>query len=251
MSLASPILADDDAPRLNPALDPAALAESFRAKGRLHIPNIVTDAAARRIVSALERETPWVLTFNEGEKHFDYDKLSPAERQKFAYAAWNRARSEFQFFHHRHRLTVAGEPYKDPAHYYAGFVSFLSSPEFLGFIRDVTGLPQIAWINAMATLYKPLDFLTVHDDDVRGDNRLIAYVFNFTPVWRPDWGGALQFHDPEGNIEEGFMPSFNALNIFRVPKSHSVAQVAPFGGNRYAITGWFHYGEPKTAAAAH
>jgi SM-20-related protein len=251
MSVASPILAADDAPALNPGLDRTALAANFRGKGRIHIPNILTETAARRLFFALDRETPWAITFNEGGKHFDFDHVSPAEQQKMAYAAWNRARSEFQFFHHRHRLTAVGEPYKDPAHYHAKLVPFLSSPEFLGFIREVTGLPQIAWINAMATLYKPLDFLTVHDDDVPGDNRLIAYVLNMTPVWRPDWGGALQFFDGHGNIEEGFMPTYNALNLFRVPKAHSVAQIAPFGGNRYAITGWFHHGEPNKGAAGY
>jgi SM-20-related protein len=248
MNVSSPILADDT-PGLNPALDASALAESFRSKGRIHIPNILNEAAARRTYKALDRETPWSLTFNEGEKHFDFDQVSPHEKQQKAYAAWTRARDEFQFFHHRHRLTTAGEPYKDPAHYYAKFVPFLSSPELLNFVRAVTGAPQIAWVNAMATLYKPFDFLTAHDDDVKGDNRVIAYVFNFTLVWRPDWGGALQFLDEHGNIEEGYIPSFNALNLFRVPKRHAVAQIAPFGGHRYAITGWFHHGEPHKGAA--
>jgi SM-20-related protein len=251
MSVAASLPAADDAPALNPALNRAALAATFRDKGRIHIPDILTEVSARRLFYALDRETPWAITFNEGEKHFDCEKVSPAEQQKMAYAAWNRARSEFQFFHHRHRLTAIGEPYKDPTHYFARLVPFLSSPEFLGFIRDVTESPQIAWINAMATLYKPLDFLTLHDDDVAGYNRLIAYVFNFTPVWRPDWGGALQFFDAQGNIEEGFMPSFNGLNMFRVPKAHAVAQVAPFGGNRYAITGWFHHGVPRKSAAGY
>jgi len=251
MSFASPAPAlDDAAPALNPDLDRAALAEAFRRKGRLHIANVFSDASARRLFHALERETPWSITFNEGSKHFDFDHISPAKQQQMAYAAWNRARSGFQFFHHRHRLTAVGEAYTDPNHYFAKLVAFLSSQGFLDFIREVTGLPGIVWINAMATLYKPLDFLTVHDDDVPDDNRLVAYVFNMTPVWRPDWGGALQFFDPNGNIEEGFMPSFNALNLFRVPKAHSVAQVAPFGGNRYAVTGWFHYGEPHNIGAS-
>jgi Rps23 Pro-64 3,4-dihydroxylase Tpa1-like proline 4-hydroxylase len=245
MNVSSPALTtDDEAPALNPKLDRAELAEIFRRKRRIHIPNILTDTSARRLAYTLERETPWVITFNEGEEHLDIDKVSPAEQQKMAYAAWNRAHTSFQFFHHRHRLSAAGEPYPDSKHYLAKLVAFLSSPHLMAFIRDVTGEDAIAWVNIMATLYKPLDFLTLHDDDVAGDRRLIAYVLNMTPVWRPDWGGALQFFDKQGNIEEGFMPTFNALNLFRVPMLHSVAQVAPFGGNRYSVTGWFHSGEP-------
>ena len=55
----------------------------------------------------------------------------------------------------------------------------MTSPEFLSFIRTVTGDGSIGWISANATLYKPLDFLTVHDDGLT--ERKIAYVLNMTP----------------------------------------------------------------------
>jgi len=49
--------------------------------------------------------------------------------------------------------------------------------------------------------------------------------------------GALQFYDRDDHIEEGYLPTFNALNLFRVPKRHSVTQVTSFGGLRYSISG--------------
>ena len=52
----------------------------------------------------------------------------------------------------------------------------------------------------------------------------------------PEWGGVLQFYD---HIEQGYLPTFNALNLFSVPRRHSVAQIAMFGGMRCAISGWF------------
>ena len=64
-------------------------------------------------------------------------------------------------------------------------------------------------------------------------------MLNFTPVWRPDWGGVLQFLDADGHVAEGYSPAFNALNIFKVPQDHCVSSVvhhAPF--NRLSITGW-------------
>ncbi|HEY5288971.1 MAG TPA: 2OG-Fe(II) oxygenase family protein, partial [Caulobacteraceae bacterium] len=94
--------------------------------------------------------------------------------------------------------------------------------------------------------YKPLDFLTVHDDG--HVKRRIAYVLNMTPKWKPDWGGALQFYDRDDHIEEGYLPTFNALNIFRVPRRHSVTQVASFGGLRFSVSGWFEP-EPRHAAS--
>ena len=251
MSSPSPILPETDAlPELNPELDRAKLAEMFRRDGRIHIPNIFTDATARRLFYALEHETPWRVAVNEGAEHAEYEQLPPAEMHRITTAAWDRARSRFQFVYHRHRLTHSGEPYPNPSHYFGKFVSFLTSPELFGFMRDVTGMNAITWINGQATLYKPLDFLTLHDDNVEDDNRLVAYVFNMTPNWRPDWGGALQFYDSREHIEEGYLPTFNALNMFRVPKLHSVSQVAPFGGLRYAITGWLHWGTPQSDSTA-
>ena len=93
--------------------------------------------------------------------------------------------------------------------------------------------------DAQATRYRPGDFLTAHDDDVAGKHRLYAYVLNFTPAWRPDWGGLLAFHDADGHVSEAYTPTFNALNIFRVPQQHAVTQVASFAGaQRLSITGW-------------
>ena len=65
-------------------------------------------------------------------------------------------------------------------------------------------------------------------------------MLNLTPMWRPEWGGVLQFLDSSGHIEEGYVPTFNALNLFRVPMPHFVSLVAPYGGLRYSVTGWFH-----------
>jgi SM-20-related protein len=61
-----------------------------------------------------------------------------------------------------------------------------------------------------------------------------------TPRWRIDWGGALLFTDRAGHVSEGYLPTFNALNILAVPQSHLVGIVAPFAGApRLSITGWF------------
>ena len=82
-----------------------------------------------------------------------------------------------------------------------------------------------------------------HDDDVAGKNRRCAYVLSFCPGWRPDWGGALQFFGPDGNVEGAFTPAHNALSLFRVPMDHSVGVVAPYAGSdRYSITGWLRSG---------
>ena len=121
----------------------------------------------------------------------------------------------------------------------------LNSAPFLAFIRALTGDSRAAYVDAQATRYRPGDFLTAHDDDVEGKNRLFAYVMNFTPAWRADWGGLLAFHDADGHVAEAYTPTFNALNIFRVPQVHAVTQVASFAaGPRLSITGWIRERRP-------
>lgn len=234
----------DPAPELNPDLDGRVLAHEFRKSGRIHIPNVLTEASARRVFHALEHETPWSVLFNEGNEHLEIARIPPGEQQKLTLAAWDRARSGFQFLYRHHRLSDNREPYPKPGHYLGKIAEFLTSRELMGFIREVTGEDAVVWASAHATLYMPLDFLTIHDDNIPENDRRVAYVLNMTPNWRPDWGGALQFFDRPDHIEEAYLPAFNALNLFRVPKLHSVAQVAPFGGMRYAVSGWFHAGKP-------
>lgn len=228
---------DDVALELNPAVDRAELAAAFNRTGRVHISNILTDASAQRLLRALQTETPWGLIFNEGDEAQEFASVSAEDHQDMAIAAWERAHSGFQYFYHLYRLLENARVHPPPGHYLTRLVRFLTSRQFLGFAREITGDASIAWISANATLYKPLDFLTVHDDGLT--RRRTAYVLNLTPEWKPDWGGALQFYDRDDHIEEGYLPAFNALNLFRVPKRHSVTQVASFGGLRYSISGWF------------
>jgi len=205
----------------------------------VHIPNILTEASAHRLYRALTDETPWHLTVNRGTEFLGYPKLPMEERTKISTAAWERAHTQFQYLFDNHRLSHHGEPYRDPAHYFGQLVAFLNAPHVLAFARKVTGMEAIANTDAQATFYRQGDFLTQHDDH-GFRTRLAAYVLNMTPGWNADWGGILLFHGARGHIEEGYVPAFNALNIFRVPVVHSVSQVSLFGGYRFSVTGWFH-----------
>ena len=82
----------------------------------------------------------------------------------------------------------------------------------------------------------------MHNDDVELTGRLVAYAFTFTPNWRTDYGGILHFLDEEGHVDEGYLPTFNALNLFRIPALHAVSYVTPYAqGGRYSIIGWFRH----------
>ena len=106
----------------------------------------------------LERETPWGLIFNEGKKTREFEAVSAEDHQEMAIAAWERAHTSFQYFYFYYQLLENRKTHPKPAHYLAKIVAFLTSPQFLGFAREVTGDESIGWISATATLYKPARF---------------------------------------------------------------------------------------------
>ncbi|HEY1707837.1 MAG TPA: 2OG-Fe(II) oxygenase family protein [Rhizomicrobium sp.] len=232
-------------PALSKTHDWRPLSQVYARFGRIHIPAVLTPESAARVHRCLTAETPYSLVVNNGSQYFDIPaqdqaKMSPEQRKALADSAVAGAQRGFQLFYENHRLTEQGEPYPDPNHYLAAVVAFLNSPEFLFFIRAVTGEPKIAFADAQATRYGPGHFLTTHDDGIAGKNRVAGYILNMTPQWLADWGGNLLFLNKQGHITEGYVPAFNALNLLRVPQPHCVSHVAPFAGAyRYSITGWF------------
>jgi len=115
----------------------------------------------------------------------------------------------------------------------------VNSDSFLGFMRTLVGNKEIDRSDSYASCYLPGHFLTAHDDTHPNEDRVAAYTISLTKGWKPDWGGNLVFLDKCKNIEEGYMPSFNTLNIFLVPKLHAVQMVSPFAGApRFSLLGW-------------
>ena len=78
-----------------------------------------------------------------------------------------------------------------------------------------------------------------HTDQTDKENRVAAYVINFTPQWNNDWGGLLHILDDQQNILDILEPQFNSITFFKVPKLHYVSQIANYArGHRYTVTGW-------------
>ena len=230
----------NELPQLNPQIDRAALAKAFEQKGRVHIRNVLTEASAEHVHICLKDETGYGLCLNNGGNARGLRNLTPQQREDYTQAAWREVGLEaFRFLFDQHPLSLNGEPYADPNHYWAKMMAFLNGSEFLDLTRAVTGNETINYLDAQATLYRGGHFLTAHDDEVAGTNRLAAYVMSFTSAWRPEWGGLLEFIDGDGQIEAGYMPDFNTLKIFRIPATHHVSIVAPYAAvGRYSIIGW-------------
>jgi SM-20-related protein len=230
--------------RLAEPIDCRGIAQIFKRAGRVHIAPILAPDCAERLLGELTSDIPWQLHLNDGEKPINlqgdgFEKLPEADRRKFLQGVYESAARRFQYLYNSYPVSDLYERGEQHTRYVMRVFEFLNSSEFLQFAREITGMPAIAYADAQATLYRPGHFLTRHDDEIAGKNRLVAYVLNFTPGWRSDWGGILQFIDRDGHIAEGYTPVFNALNIFRVPQPHAVSYVAPFAqAGRYSITGW-------------
>jgi SM-20-related protein len=229
--------------KLDPRLDRRTIAQVFRTQGRVHIPDVLLRASADTVFTQLHTQTPWQLSLNVDDRHLDLAHhqlmlMPPEQRETMAKKMLEQSRRGFQYVFENYPLYdlyQAGER----AQPLIAMHEFLNSEGFLQFAREITGLHEIAFADSQATRYLPGHFLTEHDDAAAGKQRLAAYVFGFTPDWRADWGGILQFIDRDGHIAEGYAPRFNVLNLFRVPQKHNVSYVTPAAAQaRYSITGW-------------
>jgi len=238
--------------RLDEGLRPQAYRPVFRQFGRLHIPGILETADAVAMNQAIASAKGWRRSIHvaDGEDVDipveEVEELSVEDRAAFEKGLYDMARDSFRYVFDSIRVSSdirAGRP-TPPA--LAAAYAFLNSEPFLHFVREMTGDDRAVYSDMIATRYLPGHFLTAHDDEAPGANRLFAYVLNLTVRWRADWGGILMFLDDEDHVAEGYVPAFNALNIFTVPQRHAVSLVAPFAGaERISLTGWIRSKIPE------
>ena len=231
--------------RLNPDLDARLYRQVFRHHARVHIPDILAMESAREIFEQLQHSVPWQAHFNDGAKTYDLhrDQLAVLPDNKKALLVeqlHHKAQLGFQYLFLNYSISDAVEQRSNPSVELNAFHDFINSDEVLELARTITGIREIEFADCQATLYKPGHFLTEHNDDIERSGRLVAYTFSFTPEWRTDYGGILHFLDEDGHVNEGYLPKFNALNLFRIPTRHAVSYVAPYAPRgRYSIIGWF------------
>lgn len=224
--------------------DWAAYARVFAQNRRIHIPDLMTRADAEAAHRALAETTAWNTVINAGPKVIDLSdeikaSLSTADAEALDRSVVVSASQGYQFKFDNMRLSEQGEPHRDKSHPLAPFVDLVNGPRFLAAMRQLTGRADIAFADAQATRYAPGQFLHVHDDLDEGKKRIAAYVLNLTPEWSPEWGGILHFMDKDGHVAEGYVPRFNALNVFEVGVRHYVSYVAPYARfPRLSVTGW-------------
>ena len=230
--------------RLNPGIDVALLARRYGERRRVRIFDLLEHDSAARLHAYLEQQDAWWHLINTPDGVVELDRtarlrMGVKRRAALDDAVFAGARTGFQYRYEG--LRVPDDPNRlrvddDPL---TAFARLMSSTAMLDMLRDVTGQSDISFTDGHATAYGPGDFLTGHDDNVEGKNRLAAYVYGLTRAWRPEWGGILMFHETDEALVSGHVPWFNTLDLFAVPQRHSVSIVTPSAPTRrFAVTGW-------------
>jgi SM-20-related protein len=236
--------------RLNPQLDPGALAGNYAARNRMQVRDFLVDEDADYVHDILAAKTPWWIAYNVGDQ---VEQLSPEimkglperEFQRILLGIQERAKTQYQFFYHFYPLVSMYFTPSAPKLPILEVLEFMNSAPVLEFARVLTGRPEIKWADGQGTLFRSGHFLKSHSDLDSAGTRVAAYVLNLTKLWERDWGGYLQFFNERHDIEEAYRPIFNALNIFTVPADHSVGMVSSFAyGMRFSVTGWFRLDDP-------
>lgn len=236
---------------LNPDIDLKPYIEALKEKGRIRVPNILTNESAESILNTLKKETPWHLVYTNRDSA--PVKLTPSklaslghqEQQEIVSAIYRHAPDRYQFIYKYFPIIDAIKEglVTDSSMLYQ-IATFFNGTEFMRFARDLTGSNSIVKIDTKATLYEPGHFLNVHDDQDSSDTetgiRRFAVVLGLTKNWSPNWGGNTNFYNtPNDQNFESWNPAFNSLSVFRVPVLHNVSYVVPYAPvGRYSITGW-------------
>lgn len=233
---------------INNTLDIDTWRTRLQREGRIQVGEYLQPAAAERLRECLMREVPWTLALrDEGDSrtidHASYAAMSPEAIAQLSTDVARSARGAtdggFRFVYESYMIVRAYKEGRDPDLLLHRVLEFFNSPPYLSFMRQLVGDESVRRLDAQATRYRPGHFLRVHSDEDEKEGRLYAYVLNLSQGWQADWGGLLQFIDAEGRVEDTFLPRWNTLSLFAVPKGHAVSLVAPWANDdRLAITGW-------------
>jgi len=222
----------------------ADAASSFARSGIIRITDLFSPEVAEALHRHLDADIEWGRAVTQGDEVWDLapelvSVMTDGKGSELLARLHERASSSFQFLFDSLIVSDKSRERKARGLLVDLLIEALNHPDTLETFRAITGEPAIRLVNGQATRYLPGHFLTSHDDGIDGEDRVAAYVINFTRNWRADWGGLLQFHNASDDIPLALKPGFNTIHLFRVPRHHSVSYVAPFAAvPRYAITGW-------------
>ena len=232
---------------LNPLLDIPRLKADYAVDNRVRVDDLLTVESASRVRDAAGSLPYDYLFFSAGENRVASPEqmaaLSREQRGQLQQELNELAREGTGFLYGGYRME--GDHLADAPPVLRELFELINSESVLSLIREVSGIEEIYSASGQYTRYTAGNYLTRHSDNITAEQRRIAYVLGLTPAWHPDWGGLLQFFEPDGTCRDTWAPRVNSLALFDVRHVHSVTYVAPWAGApRLALTGWFSSRRP-------
>ena len=226
---------------LNSDIDVAGLSERFLRDGRVRIPRLFVRGAPE-LYQHLQNNQDWVQLANHGNGTHELSWSAWCQPGSTARSAlepgiFARARDGFQYSYAALRVPTAEEQSENRV--LAAISDLLRGEPMLALLESITGVTSPQFTDGQVTAYGEGDFLTGHDDNLAGSDRKVAFVLGLTPQWRLEWGGLLLFHELGGIDCCGLIPQFNTLDLFAIPRYHSVTMVTRAAPRRrFSVTGW-------------
>jgi hypothetical protein len=227
--------------------DRGSLQAEFQSRRRVLIENVLSTAAAERILAFLSREMPedwwWRSTRigdREASRPLNLRRLEGNLAHIEAAAEQARRAAAHGAFSYSFDRTLA-DHHPRCACLLCGLQPFFEET-LRQFIGAVAGGAIGRLREVFAARYTAGCFLAPHLDTHQGR---IAFVINLTKRWRPEYGGLLHLTSPDGyKVDEVVVPSFNSLYFFEIPPGvglpHFVSHVAPcVSAPRLTLTGWY------------
>jgi hypothetical protein len=231
---------------LNPDLDLADLRRRFVHDGHVRVRRVFTRGAPE-LYDYLSGNDGWIQLVNhEAGAHEiawrDWQAPNSPSRLTLEPQIFARANQEFQYSYAALRIPTIGE--REENQVLNALADLMRDDPMQALLEGITTLADPVFTDGQVTAYGPGDFLTGHDDDLAGSGRKVAFVLGLTPQWRFEWGGLLLFHDLGGTECTGLIPQFNTLDLFAIPRYHSVSMVTRAAPRRrFSVTGWLSVAE--------
>jgi SM-20-related protein len=248
---------------LTPTPDLEALGSVFRSRAHVRIFDILRPSGALALYEHLAQELAWrPVIFSSGRllsaaAAAAGGQSHPLDEQARA-RAYEGAERGSAYLHDVDRLFPEDVPESLPfdnglqTGLLAEFRRFANSPPFLDLAHRVTGT-AIERVEIQATRHRRGHFSTfVTLPPSVGDTSAVSFGFDLTLTleWSSDWGGVLTFRGQDVSNTDGYVPAFNALDIYALPQGHWISAVTDFaGGNRLAIAGRLYTKSSQGAAS--
>ena len=150
---------------LSPDLKANPWEQIFAEKGRVHIPNFLSEESASTVFECLDSQAAWNLVCQQDGIHQDLNENIGAvwnEEQLalFTKKLHEQASSQFQYLYRTIPIYDIYHKQLMPENFLNEIFKFLNSSAFLDYLRNTLAMPDIEFADAQATCYTSGDFST-------------------------------------------------------------------------------------------